>query len=127
METYYYICKVKMKDDMNEKERFKVVYLQDAVDFLESISEEARKKLMYAISVSKYIIDVERFKKLKNREIWEFRARVGSVRYRILAFWDKDNETLVVATHGFIKKTPKTPESEISKAERMMKEYFKNK
>lgn len=116
-----------MKDDMNEKERFKVVYLQDAVDFLESISEEARKKLMYAISVSKYIIDVERFKKLKNREIWEFRARVGSVRYRILAFWDKDNETLVVATHGFIKKTPKTPESEISKAERMMKEYFKNK
>ena len=35
-----------------------------------------------------------------------------------MAFWDKsDNtETLVVATHGMIKKTDKTPKAEIEKA-----------
>ena len=36
-------------------------------------------------------------------------------------------ETLVVATHGFIKKTQKTPKSEIEKAEKIREQYFKEK
>jgi phage-related protein len=45
---------------------------------------------------------------------------------RLLAFWDKTEkkETLVVATHGFIKKSQKTPKSEIEKAEKIRKQYF---
>ena len=31
---------------------------------------------------------------------------------------------LVLATHGFIKKTKKTPKSEINKAEEIRKAYF---
>jgi len=27
--------------------------------------------------------------------------------YRLFAFWDKEKETLVIATHGIIKKTKK--------------------
>lgn len=49
--------------------------------------------------------------------------------YRLFAFWDKENEeqTLVVATHGIIKKTGKTPKIEIERAENLRKKYFKNK
>jgi phage-related protein len=49
--------------------------------------------------------------------------------YRLFAFWDKtDNkETFVLATHGIIKKTKKTPKSEIKKAEEIRKIYFKLK
>jgi len=37
--------------------------------------------------------------------------------YRLFAFWDKTekDQTLVLATHGIIKKTDKTPEKEIEK------------
>jgi hypothetical protein len=44
-------------------------------------------------------------------EIGEFWFRWGFGQIRLLAFWDKTNkeETLVVATHGFIKKPDKVP------------------
>jgi phage-related protein len=49
--------------------------------------------------------------------------------YRLFAFWDKvDNaETLVISTHGLIKKTDKTPASDLEKAERLRKKYFEQK
>jgi len=45
---------------------------------------------------------------------------------RVLAFWDKRDKrhTLVLATNGFIKKTQKTPKSEIERAERIRNKYF---
>ena len=50
------------------------------------------------------------------------------VHYNIdyFAFWDKrDNKnTLVIATHGFVKKTQKTPKEEIEKAMRIKEYYF---
>jgi phage-related protein len=47
----------------------------------------------------------------------------------LLAFWDKTSniDTLVIATHGFIKKTQKTPSKEITKAQEIRKEYFNSK
>lgn len=50
---------------------------------------------------------------------------VQQTAYRLFAFWDKDKDTLVIATHGIIKKTQKTPNKEIAKAEAIRKEYFK--
>jgi hypothetical protein len=49
--------------------------------------------------------------------------------YRILAFWDKTGkaETVVISTHGIIKKTDKTPPVEIEKAENLRKSYFELK
>ena len=75
------------------------------------------------------MIDPELFKKLDDTDIWEFRTFYNKVKYRLLAFWDKDNGTnvLVIATHGFIKKTPKTPPKEIAKAEDIRKAYFNSK
>ncbi len=48
---------------------------------------------------------------------------------RLLAFWDKTEptETLVLATHGFIKKDQKVQQKEIDKAERIRQEYFNRK
>ena len=64
-----------------------------------------------------------------DENIWEFRTKYMTKQIRLLAFWDKTEkkETLVVATHGFIKKTQKTPKSEIKKAEKIRKQYFKEK
>ena len=42
-------------------------------------------------------------------------------------FLDTEEETLVIATHGIVKKTQKTPLKEIAKAEEIRKEYFNNK
>ena len=54
-------------------------------------------------------------------DIWECRIKQGSNIYRIFAFW-KGNE--IILTHGFIKKTQKTPRNEIEKAENYKKDYF---
>jgi phage-related protein len=34
--------------------------------------------------------------------------------------------TLVIATHGFIKKTQRTPKKEIERTEQLRKDYFEN-
>jgi len=68
------------------------------------------------------------FKKLKF-EIWEFRTFYQGFQYRLLAFWDKTSvkETLVVSTHGFIKKRSRVPDNEIQKAIQQRKNYFEEK
>lgn len=72
--------------------------------------------------------DPKLFKKL-TENIWEFRTLFNKTQYRILAFWDKGDEVeaLVLATHGFVKKSQKAPKSEIEKAERIRKGYFDEK
>lgn len=45
----------------------------------------------------------------------------------MFAFWDTEQETLVIATHGIVKKSQKTPKKDIKKAEMIRKEYFENK
>lgn len=72
-------------------------------------------------------MDKELFKKLENSRIWEFRTLFNGICYRLLAFWDTEIDALVVATHGIIKKTQKTPKKEIEKAEKLMEEYFNDK
>jgi hypothetical protein len=71
--------------------------------------------------------DPDLFKKLKD-EIWEFRSLYQGVQHRMLAFWDKTDSknTLVISTHGFIKKRSKVPDSEINKAKQLRLNYFKD-
>jgi phage-related protein len=72
--------------------------------------------------------DPKLFKKLSG-EIWEFRTKYSGLQYRLLAFWDKSGkeETLVIATHGIIKKTDKVPKSDIEKALHIRERYFEEK
>lgn len=72
-------------------------------------------------------IDPEIFKKLENTDIWEFRTLYNRIVYRLFAFWDSDAETFVIATHGIIKKTQKTPSKEIAKGQEIRRQYFLSK
>ena len=89
---------------------------------------KAKKKIIYNIAKAEGLNDPKLFKKL-NKDIWEFRTLYNGLQYRFLAFWDKtgDVETLVLATHGFIKKVDKVPRSEIQKAEKIRELYFDEK
>lgn len=111
---------------MELKAKFDVTYMEAAIRFLESLPEKVQDKIAYNISKSRYFMDRELFKKL-NDHIWEFRTQFQGMTYRLLAFWDKDTGNLVIATHGFIKKTQKTPENEIDRAEALRKEYYLQK
>ena len=72
-------------------------------------------------------MDKELFKKLENSEIWEFRTLFNGSCYRLFSFWYTETETLVIATHGIVKKSQKTPPKEITKAEEIRKKYFELK
>ena len=124
METKGYICIGLKRMLMKSKENFKIIYSEETVVFLNSLDIKARAKIMYNINKCKYAIDKELFKKLNEREIWEFRTSYGGISYRILAFWDTETEALVLTTHGFVKKKQKTPAKEIEKAEEIRRQYF---
>ena len=108
--------------------RFKVKFLEECINFLDHLDEKTRNKIYYNIWKARQINDDELFKKLQD-EIWEFRTLYNKTYYRLFAFWDKEDkvDTVVISTHGFIKKTDKTPKTEIEKAERLRNQYFNEK
>lgn len=53
---------------------------------------------------------------MENSDIWEFRTKYNGLNYRLFAFWDTEAETLIVATHGIVKKTQKTPSKKNSES-----------
>lgn len=108
--------------------KFRVDFLEEAKEFLDNLDEKSRAKVIYNIWKSRSTNDKELFKKLQD-EIWEFRTKYNKSYYRLFAFWDKTDkeDTVVISTHGLIKKTDKIPKSEIEKAERLRKEYFNEK
>lgn len=110
------------------KRKFSVIYSEEADTFLTELSDKVRAKILYNIEKASYSNDPQLFKKLENTDIWEFRTLFDSIQYRLLAFWDKrDNKnTLVIATHGFVKKSQKTPPKEIAHAEQIRTIYFEN-
>jgi phage-related protein len=109
---------------MNPK--YRIEFLNEAVEFLNGLDEKAREKIYYNLKKSQITNDNTLFKKL-NDEIWEFRTLYKQTQYRLFSFWDKTDkkDTLVISTHGIIKKTQKTPKKEIIKAENLRKQYYK--
>lgn len=105
--------------------KYDVRFLEPAKDFLDSLDDKTREKVLFNIWKSRATNDPELFKKLSG-EIWEFRTRFKGKQIRLFAFWDKNGgkPTLVIATHGLIKKTQKTPKKEIDKAEQLRKDYL---
>lgn len=111
-----------------EKYHFRVEFLEDAKQFLDGLDEKSRDKIYYNIWKARITNDKKLFKKLQD-EIWELRTKFAKTQYRLFAFWDKtDNQhTVVISTHGLIKKTGKIPKGEIEKAQRLMEQYFNEK
>jgi len=110
------------------KPNFNTELLPEVIEFLENLDDKTREKIYYNIKKAQFVNDNELFKKLNNL-IWEFRTLYKSKAYRLFSFWDKidGKESLVVATHGILKKGQKTPMKEIKKAEEIRRQYFNNK
>ena len=104
---------------------FEIIFLDEAFEYLHALDRKHYEKILYNMRKAQVQKDVALFKKLKD-DIWEFRTLYMGLQYRLLAFWDKTtpNQTLVVATHGFVKKRSKVPDNEIQRAIQLMDKYF---
>lgn len=107
---------------------FETEFLDEAKKFLKTLQPKTVKKVFYNIDLAEQTNDPKLLKKL-NGDIWEFRTKYAGLQVRLLAFWDKtdSSETLVIATHGFIKKVDKVPAKDIERAMRLKDNYFKSK
>lgn len=110
------------------KKQFEVIFLEEVFEYLKSLEVKHSEKIIYNIRKSENRNDPELFKKLED-DIWEFRTLYQKLQYRLLAFWDKtDSEkTLVISTHGFVKKQSKVLEKEIERAKNLRIKYFEEK
>lgn len=106
----------------------RVVLMDEALSFVRSLPLKVQQKITYNYKkIEQGVMNKELFKKLENSEIWEFRTLFNGSYYRLFTFWDTETETLVIATHGIVKKSQKTPPKEITKAEEIRKKYFELK
>jgi phage-related protein len=107
---------------------FETKFLEEAAEFISQLDPKTIKKIFYNIDLPEQTNDPKLFKKLQN-DIWEFHLKYAGLQIRLLPFWDKTDikETLVLATHGFIKKVDKVPANEIDRAVRLRNKYFNNK
>ena len=115
---------------MNKKPTFDWIERPDGTseyeDFLYSLPAKDRAKLLaVVIGIETHGIQTaikqQWVKKLRDN-ICEIRTRQGSDIQRVLYFHKAENKYII--THGFTKKSQKTPDSEIDKAKRMMDDYL---
>lgn len=118
--------KTKTIDCGGLERRFRTVLSEEVLHFLKQLDVKARQKILFNIRKAEVMTDPELFKKLTD-DIWEFRTLWKRSRYRLLAFWDRDEETVVVAVCGFVKKQSKVPLKELEKAVSMRNEYLRTK
>ena len=109
-------------------EKFTIQFLEEADEFLDSLDKKSKEKIIYNILKAQVTNDKELFKKLKG-ETWEFRTLFNKTYFRLFAFWDKTerNPSIVITTHGIIKKTDKILQADLVKAERIRKNYYEQK
>ncbi len=110
------------------KKKIEVELLEEAKSYFDNQNIKIQKKILVLFDKTSIRLKGEWFKPLGDG-IWEFRARDHQKFYRILAFWDKTGKekTLIMATHGFDKKTNKTPKNQIGRANRIREQYFLEK
>lgn len=97
-------------------------------EFYAAQSDKVRRKIAQTLVWIKTIdrLPVSIMKSIENvKGLFEIRIEFGGNIFRIFCCFDEGS--LVVLFNGFQKKTQKTPQGEIDKAERLMKEYFNSK
>ena len=97
-------------------------------DFLDSLPGKIARKILWVLRLLEELefVPASHLARLSGTdEIWECKIRFASNSYRILCF--VYGNFSIVLTHGFIKKTKKTPRAEIGKAEVSKKDFIKRK
>ncbi|MCB9201439.1 MAG: type II toxin-antitoxin system RelE/ParE family toxin [Flavobacteriales bacterium] len=108
--------------------RLIILYKNYFVKFYKQQDIKVQEKIEYVLDLVRFERQVPKkfFKQLENTDgIYEIRVITTFKSIRILCFLDEEN--LVVLVNCFLKKTQKTPRSEIKLAERLKKEYLKDK
>ena len=105
-----------------------IVYQNYFIEFKKTLSLRTLKKiyqiLLYIMTLE--VIPVTYLKSIAGvAGLYEIRVEDDGNIYRIFCCFDEGN--LVVLFNEFQKKTQKTPQNEIEKAKRIMKEYFDRK
>lgn len=98
-------------------------------DYLDSLPETVSSKLIVLI---KQIEQFGLYQAMTNRwvekldsNIYEVRKEYGKLWHRLLFFRDTErNINVYIFTHGFSKKSNKTPKREIDRANAIRKKYF---
>lgn len=96
--------------------------------FLDSLPGKAARKVTWVLKLIEDLdfVPSNYFKKLAGTEgIWECRIVFGANAYRIFCFFAGDS--VIVLTHGFAKKSQKTPIAELEKAEACRRDYLERK
>ena len=100
---------------------------QPVRDFLQSLDKNMRAKIYHDIKLlaENGSLLREPYSKHLNEGIFELRSQFGGDISRILYFFVVGRK--IVLTNGFIKKTPKTPPTEIERAKRYRRDYLQRK
>lgn len=105
-----------------------IFYENHFIEFYQKLDQKAKGKIQYVFELIKQVDRVpDKFLKhlTGTNGLYEIRVESQSSIYRIFCCFDEGQ--LVVLFNGFQKKTQKTPQKEIDKAERLMIDYFRNK
>jgi phage-related protein len=97
-------------------------------EFLDSLNGKQAQKVLWVLRLVEELPTVPKqyFKKLAGTEdIWEVRVQYGSDIFRLLGFFHEGQ--LIILTNGFIKKSQKTPETEIALAEKRKQDYLRRR
>jgi phage-related protein len=103
-------------------------YKRYFLDFYSVLNTDVKKKFNWTLQLISEIDHVpdKYFSHITGSSgLFEIRVEVGSNIYRVFSFFDEGK--LIVLVNGFIKKTRKTPKSEIELAEKLKKKYFDEK
>lgn len=109
-------------------ERSLILYKTYFIDFYKAQDDKVQKKIEFVLDLVRFESQIPKkfFKALENTDgIYEVRVITSFKSIRILCFFDDGN--IVVLANCFVKKTQKTPKKEIKLAEKLKKEYLKDK
>jgi phage-related protein len=94
-------------------------------EFFDALPAKTGQKVIWALKLIQELetIPSTYFKKLEaTDDIWECRVKLGSNTYRFLGFLL--GKGVIVLTHGFSKKSQKTPRNEIERAKAYKKDFM---
>lgn len=91
--------------------------------FVETLEEEVERKIDYGLQLLKTQERLSaKIVKHVGDGLYELRTEWDGNIYRVFFIFDNDN--VVVLFNGFQKKSQRTPQNEIKKAQRIKKEYY---
>jgi len=95
-------------------------------NFLDALTPRYAQKVLWVLRLIERLdrVPVKYFRKLSGAdEIWECRVATPGGAFRVFCFFVKGDR--LVATHGYSKKTPKTEQRQIHRAQELRRDYLR--